>query len=206
MKEIILDYSANTHKNDLKTIEHMINAITAIDSGKHKIIFKSQLFKEAGKNVPCTKEAFNFMYSRCRELGYGCTASVFDKESLDYLLEYDIPFVKIANNKDLHYLLDFIPRKYKVYISNNSSSLDTDLKDKRLCNQDEIFHCVSKYPAKIEDYRCFNASNISDHTEGLELFKTRNPIRWEKHLKGSNSTGLDSGPFSITPEELKEIL
>jgi len=64
---------------------------------------------------------------------------------------------------------------------------------------------VSKYPSSIDDYSD-NAPFISDHTIGLELWHRNKPLIWEKHYKLPDSTGLDAGPFAITPDELKEVL
>ncbi|MDD5356257.1 MAG: hypothetical protein PHY56_06965, partial [Candidatus Omnitrophica bacterium] len=84
--------------------------------------------------------------------------------------------------------------------------------------------CISEYPAKIEQYeKAFNKQHISklsidligklnahcsvsDHIVGLNLYKKYQPQIWEKHFKLPKSTGLDAGPFAITPEELREIL
>lgn len=216
MSRIILDMSANTHKNDHQTIEKMMYEIKKIDTGKHEIIFKAQLFLEAGLNIPLTHEAFDFMYLYGTYLGYAVTSSVFDLPSLKFLLTYNPCFVKTANNRSLDYLIGEVPRKIPVYQSLGwgEESEYLDIYTRKLL-------CVSKYPAEFEDYdsKMFFVSNvfnnysmarsydgISDHTIGLELFKRYKPEIWEKHYKLSDSTGLDAGPFAITPEELKEIL
>lgn len=203
--KIILDYSANTHKNDLNKIQQTISAIKDIDTGKHEIIFKSQLFKEAGKNIVCSEYSFDSMYQHCQSLGYKCTASVFDLDSLNYLLSFDIPFVKIANNRNLDYLIEHVPRGLPVYISYDSNKIDNCYNP--LLNQiDERMRCVSKYPADVSEYRVMPRCNISDHTIGFDLFNMVKPKIWEKHLIMKGDKGLDAGPFAVTPEDLKEIL
>jgi sialic acid synthase SpsE len=132
---------------------------------------------------------------------------VFDLESLKFLLNYDIPFVKIANRRDLDWLIGEIPRKTEIYISYSECS---HIICKRISNV-KYMACISNYPALSEDYeKRFEAHSlkfaISDHTIGTELYKKYQPMIWEKHYKLNDSTGLDAGPFSITPEELKEIL
>lgn len=212
MTQIILDFSANTHKNDKSIIKRAIDEIKAVDSGKHEIVFKGQLFKEAGENIVCTHEAFEYMYEYGNENGYKVTSSVFDKESLDFLLKFDIPFVKIANRPDLYSLMALIPRGIPIYFSSdrisNLFSVWRNLLDIELS-------CISKYPASLEEYEerfiseinyYSRPENYSDHTIGLSLFKRYQPKAWEKHLKLSDSTGLDAGSFAITPQELKEIL
>ena len=217
--------SGNTCKNDIDYIKKMIDAVKAVDTGKHEIIFKWQLFCKAGANVPLKLGCFRHAYEYAEDLGYKTTASVFDKDSLRYLLSYNVPFIKIANNRKLDWLIGEIPRKVPVYVSYG----DKDDWIKRKYNPDVYMLCISKYPATIEDYRkafgdyymtmphkayfsifkdCkeLDIWGISDHTIGIDLFKTYNPAIWEKHLKLQDSIGLDAGEFAITPEELREIL
>lgn len=214
MAEIILDYSANTFRNDKALIKRAIDEIKAIDTGKHSIVFKTQLFVKCGDNIPCTHESFEYMYEYGNSQGYKVTSSVFDKESLDYLLKFDVPFIKIANRPDLYPLMDFIPRGIPIYVSQDGRS---NLFSIRMTMRDRELYCVSKYPADISDYQRFiDEKNLygcpdcwSDHTIGLDFFKNGTPkkiIIFEKHLKLSDSTGLDAGSFAITPQELSEIL
>ena len=213
--EIILDISANTTNNDNKYFKKMLDALKKVDTGKHKIIIKTQIFKKAGSNVSISKEHFDYMYNYSKKLGYKCTASVFDKESLDFLLTYDVPFIKIANNKELYWLIDEVPRKIPVYVSYDNKGYLADYEQYLpMC-------CISVYPAKKKQYdvayrtlstvslfspEYYSPKWISDHTEGLELVKEYKPLIWEKHYKLKDSTGLDAGSWAITPDELKEIL
>jgi len=206
LTQIILDYSANTFKNDKKLIKRGIDEIKKIDSGKHEIIFKAQLFIKAGDNIPCTHESFEYLYEYGNSQGYKVTASVFDKESLDYLLRFNVPFVKIANRSDLYWLAGEIKRKTPVYVSIKSPVMSDRPK---LC--DVVMACVSQYPATIEQYKdSFGGAiwwpNISDHTENWDLYNLAKPSVYECHYKLNDSTGLDAGSFSRTPEQLKEIL
>ncbi len=41
------------------------------------------------------------------------TASVFDLNSLKFLLKFDVPFIKVSCNKDKYNLVDHIPRALK---------------------------------------------------------------------------------------------
>jgi sialic acid synthase SpsE len=77
--------------------------------------------------------------------------------------------------------------------------------------------CVSKYPTILEDYDkmlepikdllAMNVSPaISDHTTDFELWHKYKPSIIEWHMKLSDSTGPDAGPFSRTPEQLAAIL
>lgn len=198
MAEIILDIgSGNTCKNSIDYAKRMIDEVIKVDTKKHKVIFKAQLFTDRPPNVPLKRRVFNELYEHCKDRGYDLTASVFDLESLKFLLKYNPVFVKIANDRSLDWLIGEVPRKHEVYKSVGDLEEYFD-------NGHSLF-CVSKYPAHINDYPS-HVGYISDHTEGFELFKRNKPDIWEKHLKLPDSTGLDAGPFAITPEELAEVL
>lgn len=208
MSQIILDFgSGNTCRNNPLIIKQMINELKAINTGKHEVIIKWQLFEKAGENTPLSHPIFDIAYDYAKEKGYKTTSSVFDLESLKFLLNYDVPFIKIANRRDLDWLIGEVPRKIPVYVSVPKVPLDFARQSERFGNTRYML-CVSEYPAKIEDYEknnCFMES-ISDHTIGLDLFKKYQPLIWEKHYKLPDSQGLDAGPFAITPEELREVL
>ena len=99
--KLILDCgSGNTCRNDKAIVREMIDAITAVNTGKHEITLKWQLFESAPPNVPLDRDIFDYAY----DYAYGqykTTASVFDGSSLEFLREYDTPFIKIANRPDL---------------------------------------------------------------------------------------------------------
>lgn len=211
MAQIILDAgSGNTCQNDKKIVKKMLDELKKVDTGKHTIIIKWQLFKEAGKNIPLEHEIFKYAYDYAKKLGYKTTSSVFDKESLDFLLQFDIPFIKIANNRDFDYLIGEIPRKIPVYVS--YGDID-DIKIMKYKDNVKKMLCISEYPAEIEDYEQFNLEyyvkngyGISDHTTDFYLFNKYQPSFVEWHYKLSDSTGLDAGEFAKTPQQLKEVL
>jgi sialic acid synthase SpsE len=214
MSKIILDFgSGNTCRNDWTYAKKMIDKLKEIDTGKHEVIIKWQLFEKAGKNILLKHEVFERAYNYAKELGYQTTSSVFDKESLDFLLQFDIPFVKIANNRKLDWLIGEIPRKIPAYISYGEYE-EESLSDLRKMGGIVPFCCVSQYPANFEDYAKIienwflgiNFLGISDHTTNFGLWYRYQPKIIEMHYKLSDSTGLDAGLFARTPEMLKEVL
>ena len=195
---IILDMgSGNTCKNNKEIVKKMIDAVVEVDKNHRVYVLKWQLFEDSNDNIPLDFEIFRYAHAYGTSYGFPTTASVFDKKSLDFLLSFRIPFIKIANNEKAKQLITNIPRSYWILSS---------IKSAFLTRIDIEMSCISKYPAKIEDYEGLNHHAISDHTVGLELYKTFNPQIWEKHFKLPDSTGPDAGPFAITPNELKEIL
>lgn len=215
MSKIILDFgSGNTHKNNWDYLKRMIDELKAIDTGKHEIIIKHQLFLEAGENIPLDHEIFKKAYTYAQELGYQTTSSVFDKESLDFLLQFDIPFVKIANNRKLDQLMYWVPHKVPVFMSIGKSEERITYPNRPL----ETLLCVSKYPCTLWDYEySFGLEisqsklnglygNYSDHTTNFGLWYRYRPEIIEWHYKLGDSTGLDAGDFARTPAQLAEIL
>jgi hypothetical protein len=202
MAQIILDIgSGNTCKNDIDYAKRMVDEVIKVDTKRHEVIFKAQLFKDRPPNVPLSPYVFDRLYCYCRDLGYELTASVFDIESLKFLLEYEPCFVKVANGEKLNWLIGEVPRKYRVY-----KSVDhIPVVDWQFDESIRKLWCISEYPAPISKYPDW-CPCISDHTVGLDLWYRNKPEIWEKHYKLSDSMGLDAGPFAITPQELKEIL
>ena len=216
MSQIILDMgSGNTCRNDVKIVRKMIDELNKVNTGKHEVVIKWQLFVNGGDNLMLKRYVFGWAYEYARRKGYKTTASVFDISSLRHLLDYNIPFIKIACRPDLYDLIDEIPRKYKVYVSVPDMWWYEEMIDDGGC----LLCCVSEYPAKIQDYTnrfkerfawdsglARPLKYISDHTVGWNLFKKYEPYVIEKHYKLPESIGLDAGDFAVTAEDLKEIL
>ena len=205
---IILDFgSGNSCQNDVTIVKHMVDELKVVDTGKHEIVIKWQLFTDCPPNIPLQLDVFNYAYHYARSLGYKATSSVFDKESLDYLLNYDIPFVKLANRPDLYWLAGEVPRKVPVYVSCGENGLVYSIED---ANETTLC-CISEYPATVEQYEKtffpgLLARGISDHTTDFQLYEQYKPSIYEVHYKLNDSTGPDAGEFARTSTMLKEIL
>ena len=202
MSLFVLDMgSGNTCKNDRKIIDRMIHEVADVDTGRHDIILKWQLFKSAPPNVPLEWDAFRYAYEVADRLCFRTTSSVFDLESLRFLMGFDVPFVKIANRPDLYQLAEY--STVPVYISTSQSGYN--IKDA------VMMACISEYPATLEMYEnAFTKDElrfVSDHTEGWDLYTKHDPIVIEKHFVHVRDLGNpDAGPFSVTPTQLAEVL
>lgn len=208
MSEIVLDMgSGNTCRNDVDLAKTMIDSVVGIDSRKHKVIFKWQMWeKPQGKNTQLDCDVFDEAYFYAKSFGYETTSSVFDEDALGFLLAHDIPFVKIANRPDLWWLLGEVPRKIPVYVSNYPE--DCGFRDAGIVTS---LACVAKYPATLAEYEWIpnlrHFFGISDHTVGLGLWNKYHPTIWEKHfVLEHDESNLDGGPWAITPKELMEVL
>ena len=203
--------SGNICKNNPDTILRMIKILSIIDP-KRKFILKWQLFKKAGDNIPLLPSVFSYAYNIAMDYGFKTTASVFDIESLNFLLQFDIPFVKLANRPDLYWLIGEVPRKIPVIISRrNDKDYMIYIKNKKdSLYVDEVMCCISEYPAKIVNYEKgfaedFLRNGISDHTVDFSMYLKYRPQIYECHFKLPDSTGLDAGEFARTPEQISEI-
>lgn len=228
--QIILDISANTHQNDEKYYRKMIETIHDVESmvipfkdddpiTRKEIIIKGQLFLKAGRNIPPDFALFERMAKWAYEsYTIKTTASVFDKVSLDLLLlmdiPYELPFIKIANNRRLDWLIGEIPRKIPVYQSVNPELYwKGDVSDAAfMWEGSKVIQllCVSKYPAEAEEYGHIlnrgQAYALSDHTIGFELLKRHEPKIYECHfVLEHDPKNLDGGLWAKTPMQLKEI-
>lgn len=216
---IILDFgSATTCRNDTAEVERMIRALAFVDTNKNKVAIKWQLFKDVyyqGEKLP---ELDHDVYLHAKECagryGYDTTASVFDKASLDFLLETDPPFIKIAARPDIYPLVSSIPADMPIIIS-VASQHDYDhftwISKVSHGNVEGIMCCVPDYPAVPESYvKTFNPhdlrAGISDHTEDWTLYRMYLPPLYECHFALDDSTGLDAQDFARRPESLREIL
>jgi len=199
---IVMDFgSGNTCLNSLEEAQRMIDALAQVDR-QRKCVIKWQLFEKCGDNIPLRRDIFSKAFVYADEVyGYQTTASVFDEVSLNFLLRFDIPFVKIANNEKYYPLIKKIPDAMSILKSvGNAESFGPDC----MC-------CVSEYPASIKQYeKVFKKAQlkkgISDHTSDWELYFKYKPEIYECHFCLADQEGLDSGPFSRRPNQLKEIL
>jgi len=222
MIEIVLDVSANTFKNDVNYFKRMVDEIKKIDSKEYKITFKTQLFEPTSKaaevNECLLHDTFIEMHRYCNQSGYQLTSSVFDLYSLKFLLEFNIPFVKIACRPETYFLLGFIPRKIHVYISTDCRKNCSDFP---YYGNEHLLECIPEYPASEEDYlkHSFQKGrwelNISDHTPGMYLFKKF--VDYKKMEEGTyifemhyvlerDAKNPDAGLFAKTIDELRGML
>lgn len=205
MSQFIIEMgSANEHHNDIGYLREMINAVVDCDSGKHEVVFKHQLFETAPPNEPLLWRTFSWARGYAWEMGYQTTASVFDVSSLNFLSKHNVPFVKIACRPRLYWMVRAVAPGRRVYVSvsnDNWSAFDFPSGVTKM-------RCVPEYPALRKKYDT-NAVTyaVSDHTVGWDLYNDWKPDIIEKHFCLCRSDdNPDSGPFAVTPDELREVL
>ena len=105
--------------------------------------------------VEFDKEQYDEIDRYCREKGMDWSASPWDTDSLDFLMQYDIPFLKIPSamitNEELMKATAATGKKIII-----STGMSTEEEIDQAVNWLEgtefsILHCNSTYPAPIED-------------------------------------------------------
>ena len=211
MSEIILDFgSANSCRNDEKVVKEMIDTIAGLDTHKHDITIKWQLFEYSKNNQPLLFPVFDYAYEYAEEKGYKTTASVFDDSSYSFLLRHEIPFIKIANNVESAKQIVKIPQYYRVY-SSFSFPFRYQLND---VYRDYIQFCVqSRYdpPARRQDYEKMYRdwqlkTAISDHTVDWYLWDKYKPKYYECHFVLKHESWNPDSKVARTPKDMEKIL
>mgnify|MGYP001165556123 FL=1 len=153
-----------------------------------------------------------------------CFSSPFDETAVDFLEEEISPSLyKIASFELNHFpLLKKVAALQKTVIASTGVSNEEEilkaiktLRDNG-CPEIILLHCVSNYPAKLEDFnlslipwmqKTFNCKvGLSDHSPGhlIPVLATALGARViEKHLTLDRSKSSIDGDFSLLPEEFK---
>ncbi len=130
------------------------------------------------------KKEYDYIDKYCREKPINWAASVWDMDSLNFIKQYKVAFIKIPSAKvtDLELIKDTACSKFPVILSTGMSTLEeidraVDVLKKYSANF-MLMHTNSSYPAKIEElnlgciktlrqrYNC--EIGYSGHEYGLE--------------------------------------
>ena len=196
--------------NDKSTVKMMIDKAIENKPDNMDMVFKWQLYtkiKTIVEVIPLDREIFDYAYNYARFQGFKTTASVFDKESFEFLVYYRIPFIKIACQtdlydfrKDIHSIMNYDKQREYIY------SLEKDWINYIDINHEGKICCIPKYPSAVKEYEdTFTEEHlkkgISDHTIGLELYNKYKPEIYEKHYYVDGLESWDK-EWAIKPEEL----
>lgn len=245
---IIAELSAN-HMNDfdiaVKTIEAMANA------GADAVKF--QTFTPDTITINCDNEYFQIKQGTvwdgqilhelyddaympwewqpklkkvAEDLGLIVFSSPFDKTSVDFLEDMDVPAYKIASFEitDIP-LIKYVASKGKpIIISTGIASLEDIELAVKTChdvgNDDiSLLKCTSSYPAPLDEINLntipdikerFNVIvGLSDHTLGCEVSTAAVALGAniiEKHFILDRNMGGPDSEFSMEPQEFKEMV
>lgn len=179
------------------------------------------LYKEAYTPFEWHAELFEY----AKEIGVTCFSSPFDETAVDLLETLNCPAYKIASFEatDLSLIEYVASTKKPMIISTGMADLieieeAVDTARSNGCQDLILLHCISSYPAPIEQSNIltvpdlakrFNIlSGLSDHTLGTTASVaavTLGACFIEKHFTSSR---LEKGPdssFSLEPNEFKTL-
>jgi len=111
---------------------------------KHKIEFQ--------------KPEYDYIDRYAKEKPLAWTASVWDLPSLEFLMKYDVPFIKIPSAKitDKELVEQTAKAGKPLFISSGMSTIEEvdnaiNIVEKHLSKNYVLFHCNSTYPAKLDE-------------------------------------------------------
>jgi pseudaminic acid synthase len=179
-----------------------------------------QLYKEICLPIESTKRLFAY----AKQIGITIFSSPFDGRAVDLLMELGCPAFKIASFEAVDpVFLKCIARTGKpVLMSTGISSLAEIAMAMAVFKENRaedilLFHCISSYPARIQDYNLSALNSLklfsphvglSDHS--LEATAALASIAMggcavEKHLTLSRKDGGPDAAFSIEEDQLRKL-
>lgn len=160
------------------------------------------------------------------ELGIICFSSPFDKTSVDFMEQMDMPAYKIASFEitDIPLIKEAASKGKPVIMSTGIAYPEDIERALEACIQEgntqaAFLKCTSAYPAPYEDinlntipdmmkrYNCI--CGLSDHTMGSAVAVAAAALGAkiiEKHLTLRRSDGGADAAFSMEPEEFKRMV
>lgn len=195
---------------------------------KRNIIDKDESQFQMLKKLELSKENHIELQKHCARLGIGFLSTGFDEESVDFLCELNIPFLKIPSGEitNLPLLKHIALKKRPIILSTGMSTLkevgdaiDVLKKNGTPIKDITLLHCNTEYPTQMGDVNLkamlqlketFNVEvGYSDHTLGIEV-----PIAAvalgasfiEKHYTLDRKMEGPDHAASLEPHELKAMV
>lgn len=180
-----------------------------------------QLYQEAHTPFEWHQQLFDY----AREIGITLFSTPFDESAVDLLESLNAPAYKIASFEltDIP-LIEYVASKGKPMImSTGMANLDeisqaVQCAKKSGCNQLVLLHCISAYPAPMNESNLKTITDLaekfgclvglSDHTIGptVPLMATAlGATVIEKHVTLSRQDKGPDSEFSLEPEELRSL-
>lgn len=178
------------------------------------------------KRLELSQDDFRRIKHHCDAIGIQFASTADEAESLDFLIEIGIPFIKIGSGEigNIPFLRHIGTKKMPVILSTGMSSLadiDLSLQVLREGGAEDItlLHCTTSYPCQYEDvnlnamktiqdaFRC--PVGYSDHTMGNIVAVSAVAMGAtviEKHFTLDRNMDGPDHRASLVPEELKNLV
>lgn len=215
---------ADAVKFQMFSAEKLVTKTAAKAAYQKKVSGKTQY--EMLKKLELSKNDFRALKRYAEKLRIIFLASTFDEDAADFLDELGAPAFKIASGELTNLpFLEYVARKNKPIILSTGMSSLREVKEavdtiKRSGNKKIILlHCVSSYPAKLEECN-LRAIQImkkslglpvgfSDHTLGIVASVAAAALGAcliEKHLTVDKNLPGPDHKASVDPAELRELV
>lgn len=177
------------HNGDMQIAKKLIDAANA--TGWHSVKFQKRnpelavpenqkgvlretpwgtmTYLEYKYRVEFEKEQYDIIDAYCKEKPIAWTASPWDMPSLDFLLQYEIPFIKIAsasNGRD-EMIIEACKSKKPVILSTGMTTMEevdhaVNLLEKHSNGDYILLHTNSAYPAPVKDLNLRMIQTLKD--------------------------------------------
>lgn len=166
------------------------------------------------------------IFDEAKKIGIDCFSTPFDKTAVDSLEELGNPIYKIASFEitDIP-LIEYAASKHKPMIISTGIATPEDIQlaldaCHRVGNYDiALLHCVSAYPAPLEDVNLHTMMNmaerygvrvgLSDHTKGSDVAIAAVALgasMIEKHFILDRTIGGPDAAFSMQQDEFASMV
>lgn len=164
------------------------------------------------------------LFAKGKELGITVFSTPFDESAVDFLEKFDVPMYKIGSFELVHLpLIKYVAKLGKpIIMSTGMATLKeiteaVEVAQTNGCKDLSLLHCVSAYPAKIEECNLATMVDLkkqfpniriglSDHTLGVTVAIAAVALGAEvieKHVTLSRADGGVDSAFSLEPHELE---
>jgi len=187
-------------------------------------IFGQMTYLEYKRRIEFGKDEYDEIDRYCKELDMKWTASPWDIDSLHFLLQYDLPFIKIASASvtDLE-LLSEVRRQGIFAILSTGMSTEHEIENAvntlgEYCIA--ILHCNSEYPSNLENINLLYMKALkrkyprlligySGHEIGILPTLVAASMKAdiiERHITLDTSSQGSDHKASLDPVELKKLM
>jgi N-acetylneuraminate synthase len=188
---------------------------------------EGESFRALLKRICINKEEHYIMKEHCDRKGIKFLSTAFDEESFDLLLDLGIEVVKVASGDltNIPLLRYMASSKLPMIVSTGMATLAEieeavdAIANKEGNNQIVLMHCVSWYPAKIEESNLRYMETLrhafgfpvgfSDHTLGINMSiaaRAMGAVILEKHFTMDSKKFGPDHAASIEPNEMKQLV
>lgn len=121
------------------------------------------------KRIEFAETEYNYIDKYCKEKPLDWTASVWDIPSLEFLLNYDIPFIKVPSAKitELEMLTACVKTGKPIFLSTGMSTIKeidaaVEILEKYSNGNYVLFHTNSTYPSKLDELNLQMIKTLKD--------------------------------------------